>query len=64
MYYIIVGGTIYETPYNEPSQDELQELADRYNEHVYVIRGEHYGMSAEPQEDVANAAPGASPEVA
>ena len=48
MYYIVCGGQIVESQMSEPSQDELQNWADEQKEHVYVIRGEHYGMSADP----------------
>lgn len=48
MYYIVCGKQIVESQMSEPSQDELQCWADEQNAHVYVISGEHYGMSAEP----------------
>ena len=48
MYYIVCGEQIVESQMSEPSQDELQCLADDEKLDVYVIRGEHYGMSAEP----------------
>ena len=51
-YYIIVGGTIAEiVEGSEPSQEELQRWADDEGEPVYVIRGQHAGLSAEPQEE-------------
>lgn len=49
MYYLVSGGQIVESQYSEFSQEELQEWADRYKEHVYVISGEHYGQTADPQ---------------
>jgi hypothetical protein len=49
MYYIVCGGTIVESQFSEPAQEELQGWADTYREHVYVISGEHYGMTAEWQ---------------
>lgn len=51
MYYIICGGQIVESQMSEPSQDELQRWANDQNAHVYVISGEHYGMSADPTHD-------------
>ena len=49
MYYIIVDEAIHSYQYSAPTQDELQKIADEYNTPVYVISGEHSGMTAEPQ---------------
>lgn len=51
MYYIVVGNRIVDDSWSEPKQEELQEWADSQGEHVYVIRGEHHGMTADPAED-------------
>lgn len=54
MYYIMSSETdcILETVSTPPTQDELQTEADFFNCAVYVIEGQHYGMSAEPSEDM------------
>lgn len=49
MYYVVAGGQVVEASFTEPLQSELQYWADLLQAHVYVIRGEHYGMTAEPQ---------------
>lgn len=48
MYYIIVGGTVYDPQPNKPTQAELQLLANQFDEHIYVIEGQHAGLSARP----------------
>lgn len=48
MYYIIIGGTVYDPQPNKPNQAELQLLANQFDEHIYVIEGQHAGLSARP----------------
>lgn len=50
MYYVIVGGTIYEAIHIMPTTEEMQEIANEQGEEVYIIRGEHAGLSVEPSE--------------
>lgn len=48
MYYIIIGGTVYDPQPNKPTQAELQLLANQFDEHICVIEGQHTGLSARP----------------
>ena len=54
-YYFIADGTIVESGYYNPSElvdieETAQELANDHDCHVYVIRGEHAGIEASPQD--------------
>lgn len=51
MYYIVAGGQIVDDSWNFPKEEDLQKWADDLNAHVYVIQGEHAGLTAEPRED-------------
>ena len=52
MYYIIgCEDQILESVSMPPTQDELQAEANFFDCSVYVIRGEHYGMTANPAPD-------------
>jgi hypothetical protein len=48
-YYIVVGGTIVDAVDKEPTDEEIQQIANEMNGSTYVIDGEHCGISAEPQ---------------
>lgn len=48
MYYIIVGETLHIAQVNKPAQAKLQALANQFDEHIYVIEGQHAGLSARP----------------
>lgn len=52
MFYIICDGQVVDTSDKRPSWKELKQWANDLNAEAYVIRGEHAGMSAEP--DVAD----------
>lgn len=53
MYYIMSENEnrILDTDFYPPTEDDLQAQANYYNCAVYVIEGQHYGMSAEPQSE-------------
>lgn len=53
MYYIMSeeGSHILESQSNRPTAKELQETANFMRCEIYVIQGEHTGMSAAPDED-------------
>lgn len=48
-YYIVVGDVIVDYSKTCPSQAELQRLADGALERVYVIAGQHAGLTATPR---------------
>lgn len=48
MYYIIISGVVYSSQTDKPTQDELQAQANKFDENVYVIEGQHAGLSARP----------------
>lgn len=54
MYYIMrkENGRILESQMNRPTTKELQETANFMRCEVYVIQGEHTGMSAAPDDDI------------
>lgn len=51
MYYIICDGTVVNSSSNCPSCEELQQWANDLDAHAYVIKGEHTGMTADPDSD-------------
>ena len=51
MFYIICDGTVCESLNKCPTDDDLQQWANDLDAEAYVIRGEHYGMTAYPQSD-------------
>ncbi len=51
MYYIMsYEDRILESVNQPPTQDELQAEANFFGCSVYVIDGEHYGMTADPED--------------
>ncbi len=60
MYYIMSesDGKILETSMSVPTQEELQEIANYMDCDVYVIQGEHFGMTAAPRYDDEGDRPG------
>jgi hypothetical protein len=51
MYYIIADGQIVDDSWIFPKEEDLQKWADDLKAHVYVIQGEHAGVTADPKEE-------------
>lgn len=54
MYYIICDGQIVDTSSRPPTSEELQEWANDLDAEAYIIEGEHFGMTAYPEDDDAD----------
>lgn len=48
MYYIIIGEILHTAQAEKPTQATLQFLANQFDEHIYVIEGQHAVLSARP----------------
>lgn len=48
MYYIVADSMIVDCSSKQPSQADLQRWVNATDANIYVIRGEHAGLTAEP----------------